>query len=166
MGLDYYSFGVIEVQSSLPSSHIFFDEVDNHRAEICRHLNCNPRVWNTVKSFFYYLPRRSILFLCLTFLPYHLLINTWSLHLHLPFLHLFWTFCWWKLVFGKECFGSCCNNGSEDLEHRWETSNRLAVFWVWCLFRFKYMRPSESHSGFPSGFIRCWQLIHINLFLS
>ena len=47
--------GVIEVQSSLPSSHIFF--VDNHRADLVNLPTlCNPRVWNTVKSFFIVYP--------------------------------------------------------------------------------------------------------------
>lgn len=34
MGLDYCSFGVVEVKSGLPSSHILFDEVDNQRAPV------------------------------------------------------------------------------------------------------------------------------------
>ena len=49
------------MQSSLPSSHILFDEVDNHRADLVNlQTLCNPYVWNTVKSFCYSLSRLSI----------------------------------------------------------------------------------------------------------
>ena len=52
---------MIKVQSNHPSSHIFFDEVNNHRAHVVNlETLCNPREWNAVESLFYSLSRLSI----------------------------------------------------------------------------------------------------------
>ena len=48
---------MIKVQISLPSSNIFFDEVDDQRADLVNFQTyCNSRVWKTVKSFFVVYP--------------------------------------------------------------------------------------------------------------